>query len=387
MEKTIETLKFGTESETTYLLRDADAQTKLTLKADKSELPVIPTKVSAFENDKGYLTEHQDISGKADNSFVDAELAKKEDKVVHSADLSSLVSRLTALEEKVADMKRTNVETTTIITDATDTTVDYIIKNTTVDSSSYSPSDTKKQVLVKGKSVTINNGTVTNDARLSISADDGDVEIKNVKFEGAFPKATSNPILYIDDADNVIIKDLTIDATSAYNGIEIGLNAASSAKSILIDNCQFKGHFDNNGISIFGMKDDAVININNCYFEYLSNMIRLSNKTNAKNVTVNITNCKCDKWETINWNYAGMIICQDNYSGTKEAEEANNVFGPDKMTINIINCEGPYGKVKTPADISSVCGSQTFDQILYVYYDKTGVIHYNASKYPTVNIL
>lgn len=34
-------------------------------KADKSEIPTIPTKVSEFENDVGYLTEHQDISGLA----------------------------------------------------------------------------------------------------------------------------------------------------------------------------------------------------------------------------------------------------------------------------------------------------------------------------------
>ena len=32
----------------------------------RSEIPAVPTKVSAFENDKGYLTEHQDISGKLD---------------------------------------------------------------------------------------------------------------------------------------------------------------------------------------------------------------------------------------------------------------------------------------------------------------------------------
>lgn len=32
----------------------------------RSELPTVPTKVSAFENDKRYLTEHQDISGKLD---------------------------------------------------------------------------------------------------------------------------------------------------------------------------------------------------------------------------------------------------------------------------------------------------------------------------------
>ena len=36
-----------------------------------------PTKVSAFSNDAGYLTEHQDISGKADKTYVDEELGKK----------------------------------------------------------------------------------------------------------------------------------------------------------------------------------------------------------------------------------------------------------------------------------------------------------------------
>jgi len=39
--------------------------TELAKKADKTE---IPTKISAFTNDVGYLTQHQDISGKADKS-------------------------------------------------------------------------------------------------------------------------------------------------------------------------------------------------------------------------------------------------------------------------------------------------------------------------------
>jgi len=36
----------------------------------KSEIPVVPTNVSAFNNDAGYLTQHQDISGKADKSEI-----------------------------------------------------------------------------------------------------------------------------------------------------------------------------------------------------------------------------------------------------------------------------------------------------------------------------
>ena len=46
----------------------------LNTKADKS---TIPTKVSQLTNDKGYLTSHQDISGKADKTYVNTELAKK----------------------------------------------------------------------------------------------------------------------------------------------------------------------------------------------------------------------------------------------------------------------------------------------------------------------
>lgn len=36
----------------------------------KSEIPTVPTKVSAFENDKGYLTQHQDLSNYAKKSDI-----------------------------------------------------------------------------------------------------------------------------------------------------------------------------------------------------------------------------------------------------------------------------------------------------------------------------
>ena len=37
---------------------------------NKPTIPIIPTNVSAFNNDVGYLTQHQDISGKLDTSKV-----------------------------------------------------------------------------------------------------------------------------------------------------------------------------------------------------------------------------------------------------------------------------------------------------------------------------
>ena len=47
---------------------------ELALKADTSS---IPTKTSELTNDSGFLTSHQDVSGKADKTYVVAELAKK----------------------------------------------------------------------------------------------------------------------------------------------------------------------------------------------------------------------------------------------------------------------------------------------------------------------
>lgn len=39
------------------------------------DIPEVPTNVSAFTNDAGYLTEHQDISGKANITYVDSEVS------------------------------------------------------------------------------------------------------------------------------------------------------------------------------------------------------------------------------------------------------------------------------------------------------------------------
>ena len=50
--------------------------TELNKKADKTS---IPTKTSQLTNDSGFITQHQDISGKADKSYVDSELELKAD--------------------------------------------------------------------------------------------------------------------------------------------------------------------------------------------------------------------------------------------------------------------------------------------------------------------
>jgi uncharacterized protein YjdB len=50
----------------------------------KSQIPTVPTKVSAFENDSGYLTKHQDISGKVDADKLPEEVNPLIDTKLHS---------------------------------------------------------------------------------------------------------------------------------------------------------------------------------------------------------------------------------------------------------------------------------------------------------------
>lgn len=55
-----------------------DAYTKEEIESTYAKSVAVPTKVSQLENDSGYLTTHQDISGKADLGYVDEELTKKQ---------------------------------------------------------------------------------------------------------------------------------------------------------------------------------------------------------------------------------------------------------------------------------------------------------------------
>ena len=57
-----------------------EVKATLETKADKSEIPTVPTNVSAFTNDAGYLTEHQSLDNYYTKTEVNASLEAKADK-------------------------------------------------------------------------------------------------------------------------------------------------------------------------------------------------------------------------------------------------------------------------------------------------------------------
>lgn len=363
-------------------------ETKLEDKADKTAIPTVPSDVSAFTNDAGYLVQ-SDLNVYASVEFVNKvaqtkasqtdfqAVANKVDLKASLADVDGLLFRVGRMEDKVAALEKTNTEPVAAeaanALNLTDATKDYVVSG-----------DIAKAAAISGKTVTLKDVSV-NDATLALNAEK-DVELKSVNLTGAYP-SDKGKVIKNDNAEYVTVKDSTFDASAAYNMIEIGLDGTALPKGVLIENCKFTGNYTNNAILVFGTQDNAVININNCYFEHVSNVLRLSNKTNAKNVTVNITNCKCDHWDT-NPQWAGLLICQDYTSGSTAKAEENNLFAPDKITINVSNLITPDGTLlAAPKDMATIAGSFDDKQVFYLSDNYRGSVAYDAAKYPAINIL
>ena len=291
-----------------------------------------------------------------------------------------LSAKVELLESKVDNLEKSNsevVETYDGSQELNDKAKVYSISNANI---TNSPS-------ITAKSVILNDSTLTNNARMQIKAEN--VNINNLQVTGDFPKSTSNSVININDTENIIFKDMTFNSSDVYNGIEIGLSSDNSKlpKNIIFDNCRFEGSFSNNAILIFGTQNNATITLNNCYFEKVSNALRLSNKSNASGVTVNIINCTVDKWDS-NTLWSGFLICEDytNTESEAQAEEAN-LFSPEKIKVNFINLIHNGEKI-LPSDIVSVCGSKDENQVVVVCIDAIQgsdyCINYDANKFPTI---
>lgn len=283
--------------------------------------------------------------------------------------IDSLVALVQILNDKVEKLSKTDIE----VVDGTDaslndTTKDYVVVGDIAQTSS-----------ITAKSVTIKNSSISDNARLSINA--GDVEVKGLAISGDFPKAQGgHAVVKINESDYIVFRDMTFNSNDVYNGIEIGLNSSKLPKYVLFDNCKFEGTFTNNPIIVFGTADDAIINIQNCSFDKVSNILRLSNKANTKCV-VNISNCSVNQLET-NPEYTGAILCQDYTS--KGEEVANNLFSPEKITINFKNFKVAGKELVMPTNVQDLFEGP--DKMVYLYNNTEEVVPYEEGRFPKVNI-
>lgn len=321
------------------------------------------------------------VLNEATVQFDDSELQAAIDAVEKTADKAnanvvSMSDRLAALEAQIVSLKQTDVAAVTSSADLAQADKDLIITiaepitgTTTVEGKS-----------IEVKQLTANNAT-------TVFKTEGDVTMKNLTTTGDLPKTTANAQVRIISGDYVRVTDSTINQTG-YNAIEIGLGTKagpSATKSIVIDNVKFNSTLTNNAISIFATEDGSVITISNCTFTKCSNPVRLSNATGGK-VTINLVNCEFTEWDS-NPDWAGILIMQDYTSGSAEAIKTNNLFGPDKVTINVINCTHAGEKIVAPANIADVCGTKdAATQLFYIWSNEEGFVAYDAERYPVINI-
>lgn len=292
--------------------------------------------------------------------------------------LEALNATVQILQSKVDVLTKTNTEVVSVDGSAgelKDSSKDYIVSGSI-----------NENAEIVGKSISLKSIKVSDNARLKLNA--GDVEAKDLNISGSFPKANGNTVISVNNAEFIVFKDMVFDASEVYNGIEIGLASNSVLpKNILFDNCKFQGEFSNNAILVFGTQDNAIITLNNCYFEKISNALRLSNKSNASGVVVNINNCTVDQWDT-GAPWQGFLILEDYTSKSDEEALANNLFAPEKITINFNNLVY-QGKKVMPEDVASVCGTKDENQVVYVCIDSASdgnyVVAYDKNRYPTIN--
>lgn len=308
------------------------------------------------------------------------EIALLKDVAGLSNTLEALNATVQILQSKVDVLTKTNTEVVSVDGSAgelKDSSKDYIVSGSI-----------NENAEIVGKSISLKSIKVSDNARLKLNA--GDVEAKDLNISGSFPKANGNTVISVNNAEFIVFKDMVFDASEVYNGIEIGLaNNSVLPKNILFDNCKFQGEFSNNAILVLGTQDNAIITLNNCYFEKISNALRLSNKSNASGVVVNINNCTVDQWET-RAPWQGFLICEDYTNKTEEEVNANNLFGDGKITVNFNNLVHAGVKIN-PADPASVCGTKNESQVVMVCQDAvTGpegdyCLSYDAAKFPVVS--
>ena len=212
---------------------------------------------------------------------------------------------------------------------------------------------TAPNVILDGLDLTMN------DKILSIQ-NDGDVTLVGCTFKSGSTDVRT-PI-NIGSGGQVVIENCVFDDTNGkiYNTIEFDITGNKPLKdNTIIRNCKFLGKSKNNTISIYTFEDNANILIENCYFEYAVNGIRISNPLN-NSATINIKNCKYD--HTTKNKYAGLLMFED-YSKEDKVQDFT------KIKVNINNLIGPNDKVMK----SNVIGGLD-DQVYYVYDDQDGII-------------
>lgn len=236
-------------------------------------------------------------------------------------------------------------------------------------------------IALNAHSVAVENGTV-DASRLSAKAEEG-VTLRNVKLTGSFPqnKINGNARVIVETAGDVVVDGLDYTgATDGYNPLEINLNNVVS-KNVTVKNCKFAKLFTNNAISVFGMAEGGVLNIEKNIFDLSkkSDAVRISNKTNTK-FTINVKDCSYTYPTNAAGQWVGFFLFEDYTS--KTLANANAAMQFKNLTVNVDNVTFDGAKV---TELNLFTGARS--QFACMCYDNgnDSVVVTDDTHFPTFN--
>ena len=317
---------------------------------------IVPENVSEFNNDAGYLTaatgDERYYEKEAANSIFVAK-SEFEDAIGLKADKSELEEYATqdSLETTVYDLVRR--------LNKLEATNNYLIENATESAdeiNNMSPEDAANADITVSsddaiealstpktfKSINVVGGEVGNETVITLKATD-DVNVTGLTVSGV--KGNGNgKINFATNEININSVDINPGCT-VYNVFEGSQDKTSensidkfTATNIVVNDTDLR----HNVFNIYQFNDDATVLIKDSSFNLNvanSNVLRVSNITNAKNVTIT--------FENVDWTYenveytpedamwAGLMIYQPYGSDSAFTGDTSNV---GTWTINVKNC-------------------------------------------------
>lgn len=291
---------------------------------DKPTIPTVPTTVSSFTNDSGYLTSHQDISGKED-------ISNKSTSITTDTGSTSKYPTVKAVEDyavqkiPMGDVYGLGSNSTSLqkqIQNASSGNTIVLDKDYLNNSSATHISISNKNVAIMGNGHIIdgNNKVITFNASGTTT-----LKISNCVFQNftiptgqAMFRATDSAKLILD---NCIFKNIKI---KTYTGI---INTDQSLGNHEYTNAEIK-ILNSSFLSITGSTFlnfyDTNFNIINTIFENNATNSILVNNTSSTNFTQEIINC------VFNNNYPAIT---DSSTGVKSLVLKNNHFLQSGDTI------------------------------------------------------
>lgn len=188
----------------------------------------------------------------------------------------------------------------------------------------------------------------------------GSFTLKDSVIEGN--NFTARNAITINNASNVEITGNTFGDGLVYNYIEFGGNTIVKHGTNISNNKFTSSSCTHNQINMYNFEENAIVNINNNYFEKSANALRIANRNNAR-ATINMIGNRYDATDSdLSWAWAGLFLAQP---WNPSVEDFSTI------TVNVENLIGPGGNLM----ISNVPG--TINQIYYTW---------NTTTEPIVNI-